>query len=112
MFFSYARAKQRSPRPEEFGRGAVAGVLVCGFYLIRALGVHGAVYVAVAGNLMLGLVAWFASGRVRPTAPPEAHAAGPAQPARPSDAALPRATWTLLLLALFLSGLTSFAYEI
>ena len=27
MFFSYARAKQRSSRPEEFGRGAVAGVL-------------------------------------------------------------------------------------
>ena len=27
MFFSYARAKQRSPNPHEFGQGAVAGVI-------------------------------------------------------------------------------------
>ncbi|MDH3371065.1 MAG: fused MFS/spermidine synthase, partial [Gammaproteobacteria bacterium] len=41
--------------------GAVAGAMATGFYLIGTLGIHVTVYVAVVGNLGLGLIAWGAS---------------------------------------------------
>ncbi|MDH5512337.1 MAG: fused MFS/spermidine synthase [Gammaproteobacteria bacterium] len=93
--------------------GAVAGAMASGFYLIGSLGIHVTVYVAVAGNLVLGLIAWAASGRMSPA--PVAAAPRPKTrrtPEAPSEQALPRATFALLLLALGISGLTSFAYEI
>ena len=93
--------------------GAVAGVLVCGFYLIGALGIHVSVYIAAAGNLGLGLIAWAASCRVQ-AAPPvlESRSGTIPRADTPSVQAVPDKTWALLLFALFLSGLTSFAYEI
>jgi spermidine synthase len=86
--------------------GAVAGSLAAGFYLISRFGMQGAVYTAVAGNLAVGTVAWFASNRAG-----AAGTAGPLTPAAPSaPAILPM--HRLVLAAFALSGLTSFAYEI
>jgi len=93
--------------------GAVTGVLACGFYLIGTLGIHMSVYVAVAGNLGLGLIAWAASIWVKAAPPvpqPPSHAKQ--EPVGSTEPASSGKTWTLLLFALFLSGLTSFAYEI
>jgi spermidine synthase len=93
--------------------GAVAGAVATGFFLIGTLGIHVTVYVAVVGNLGLGLIAWVASGRVTPgpVAMAPRRNAGP-PPEAPIGEALSRATFTLLLFALGVSGLTSFAYEI
>ena len=92
--------------------GAVAGTLACGFFLIGALGIHLTVYLAVFVNLALGLVAWFASARLEgaQVAPPEPEA----EPVRAAAAGqeVSRRLFVLVLFALSVSGLTSFAYEI
>jgi spermidine synthase len=90
--------------------GAVAGAMASGFYLIGTFGIHVTVYVAVVGNLGLGLIAWAASRRVNPV-PATAVPLPDARPAPNSEALSPR-TYALLLIALGVSGLTSFAYEI
>jgi len=93
--------------------GAVAGAMACGFYLIGTLGINVTVYVAVAGNLVLGMVAWGVSRRAVPlpaTAAPRATKRP--EPDMPIGEALSRRTYVWLLIALGLSGLTSFAYEI
>ena len=93
--------------------GAVTGVLACGFYLIGAYGIHLSVYLAVAGNLGLGLIAWFASSQTN-TMPaiPEPPSRATIKPASSIAQAPSSKTYALVLFALFLSGLTSFAYEI
>jgi len=93
--------------------GAVAGVLACGFFLIGALGIHATAYLAVTGNLLVGAAAYLGSRRWRPSfeRPPEL-GSGSADSGRPRAPAAPVAAWPLLLLALFLSGVASFAYEI
>jgi spermidine synthase len=91
--------------------GAVAGAMASGFYLIGAVGVDATVYVAVAINLVLGAVAWAASRGVTPLPQAPAPGSEPAPEAAVGEA-LSRSTAVLLLLALGLSGLTSFAYEI
>lgn len=93
--------------------GAVSGVLVTGFFLIGRYGVHIPVYMAVAGNLVIGCIAWIASLRISgsspatlPVAPePDDGGAGP-------EEALDPATFRIILIGLGLSGFTSFAYEI
>ena len=93
--------------------GAVAGVLLTGFFLIGRYGIHGPVYGAVIGNLMIGGIAWLASLRV---AFPVADSAPVV--ATPEAKAVPQPdegdTWTLriVVIGLGISGLTSFAYEI
>ena len=93
--------------------GAVAGVLACGFYLIGTFGIHITVYIAVVGNLGLGLIAWAVSNRVT-SAPAAAVSRTDARPALEGSVggALSNRTYALLLFALGVSGLTSFAYEI
>jgi len=93
--------------------GAVAGTMACGFLLIGALGVHWTVALAVLGNLAVGLVAWLASARPEPE---------PTEPVQPpalklrtevaEEQAISRGMFTFVLLALGVSGMTSFAYEI
>ncbi len=93
--------------------GAVAGILACGFYLIGSFGTHVTVYIAVLGNLGLGLIAWAASKRLTPL--PTASAAradARSLPAGPVGTMPSNKTYALLLFGLFISGLTSFAYEI
>jgi spermidine synthase len=93
--------------------GAVAGVLLTGFFLIGRYGVHIPVYIAVTGNLLIGCIAWIASLRLSGTAPAgtaEDHEtdhdlAGP-------ETAIDPVTFRIILIGLGLSGFTSFAYEI
>lgn len=90
--------------------GAVAGGVLAGFYLIGRFGVHSTLYTAIGGNVGIGLLAWLLS---RSTGPAGAATARP-----PSTAALPTAVvldpgqHRLLLWAIGLSGMTSFAYEV
>ncbi|MDX1569728.1 MAG: fused MFS/spermidine synthase, partial [Xanthomonadales bacterium] len=93
--------------------GAVLGVLVTGFWLIGAVGLHVPVYLALVGNVLIGLLAWLAAVRY-----PAGASAREARP-KPSEAKpepehepLDRSTLRLLLVALGISGFTSFAYEI
>jgi spermidine synthase len=93
--------------------GAVAGSLAAGFYLIGHLGLHGAIDVAVLGNLSVGLLAWLASTRsgLNHAPVPMSSAANPETPIPIADAQVIR-TYRLALWAFALSGLASFAYEI
>jgi spermidine synthase len=93
--------------------GAMAGAMVSGFYLIGALGIHVTVYLAAAGNLLLGVIALAASMRAASAAPPRpAPAAVPSAPPQDAPDAPSRRLYLLLLAGLGVSGLTSFAYEI
>ena len=93
--------------------GAVAGVLLTGFLLIGSYGIHVPVYGAVLGNLLIGCVAWIASGRAGQSAP-EVHSVGwrPDSRVDAAEGALNASTLNLVLLGLGISGFTSFAYEI
>lgn len=93
--------------------GAVAGVLLTGFFLIGRYGIHAPVYGAVIGNLVIGGIAWLASLRaVVPVADTMPPAATSKEKARPQSEQVD--TWTLriVIIGLGISGLTSFAYEI
>jgi spermidine synthase len=94
--------------------GAVAGSLAAGFYLIGHLGLHGAIDVAVFGNLAVGMLAWLASARPGFSDIPatiSSPATSPAiEPRRPD--ALSQRTTRLVLWSFALSGLASFSYEI
>jgi spermidine synthase len=88
--------------------GAVCGALLTGFFLIGRYGIHVPVYAAIAGNALIACAAWLASTRV----------AAPADciPASSGDNDVPPGPATpivrLVVFALGVSGLTSFAYEI
>ena len=88
--------------------GAVAGVLVTGFFLIGRYGIHIPVYIAVIGNLIIAGIAWLASHRTTPSSPGEEAFVEPSG----RDVDLSHGTLRLILFGLGLSGLTSFAYEI
>lgn len=97
--------------------GAVIGVLVTGFWLIGAVGVHVPAYLAMAGNLMIGLSAWIAAVRWVPASDEnalevDAKGGPPAGRNGAEHEPLDRFTLRLLLVALGISGFTSFAYEI
>jgi len=93
--------------------GAVTGVLVTGFFLIGTYGIHIPVYMAMCGNLLIGGIAWIASGGEKSsntgnTLPPT----GSAGTNGGSREVLGKGMERLILFGLGLSGLTSFAYEI
>jgi spermidine synthase len=94
--------------------GAVAGVLLTGFFLIGRYGIHVPVYMAAAGNALVGLAAWLWSWSTRLKAQPGSW--GDASGETPANSAISEqpgtATRRLILFGLGLSGLTSFAYEI
>jgi len=88
--------------------GAVAGTVATGFFLIGALGIHWTVALAVLGNLAVGFAAWLVASRVAPAPSTEAESAGESAAAQPVAPAM----FAFVLVALGVSGLTSFAYEI
>ncbi len=93
--------------------GAVCGVVLTGFFLIGQFGIHMPVYMAVAGNLAIGLAALAISSRRPPVS--AARQAVQAQTAAPPDlpaTVLGPGTYRVIVLGLGLSGFTSFAYEI
>ena len=98
--------------------GAVAGVLVTGFFLIGRFGIHVPVYLAVIGNFIIGCLAWLVS-RTVPASPPVASPPAATALAEETeggstgkDQALPAGIFRLVLFGLGVSGFTSFAYEI
>mgnify|MGYP001818488157 CR=1 FL=1 len=92
--------------------GAVAGVLLTGFFLIGHFGIHVPVYMAVAGNLAVGLVALFLAQGKSGRSAPEKPAGGARTVPEFSPQHLSPGVYRLVLLGLGVSGLTSFAYEI
>jgi spermidine synthase len=92
--------------------GAVTGVLLTGFFLIGKYGIHLPVYLAVFGNLLIGLIAALASRRSQDF-PASLHA-GASQELQPTRQAfaLGAGTYRIVLFGLGVSGMTSFAYEI
>ncbi|MBZ2189680.1 fused MFS/spermidine synthase [Alcanivorax sp. JB21] len=87
--------------------GAAIGVLVAAFLLLPQIGLHGAIVVAGLINIMVALLAWLLSGgeeRVRS----EEIAGDGGQVASDGRRRLLR----IALLATFMSGAASFAYEI
>lgn len=91
--------------------GAVAGALAAGFFLIGAYGVHGAVAAAVLGNAAVAAVALLAAPRAERRQRSEPAETAPIRPA-PELVPVSSATYRLVLAGLFVSGLTSFAYEV
>jgi spermidine synthase len=87
--------------------GAVAGSVAAGFALIRALGVHPTLWVAVAVNVAVGLAALALAAR-SPSAPSPAAAAP--SPAPRGEGEGEGGAW--LLLAMALSGFASLSLEV
>ncbi|MEE4218826.1 MAG: fused MFS/spermidine synthase [Xanthomonadales bacterium] len=93
--------------------GAVGGVLLTGFFLIGRYGIHVPVYLAVIGNLLVGLAALAISSRLPDAAgAPAADRAEVAGHSRAPDPQPHTVTYRVILFGLGLSGFTSFAYEI
>jgi spermidine synthase len=89
--------------------GAVVGVLLTGFFLIGRYGIHVPAYLAVAGNLVLGGIAWWVSTSFpgTPATHPKPHIHDSA-----TSTSVGTLTYRIILIGLGLSGFTSFAYEI
>lgn len=92
--------------------GAVFGAIAAGFIFIRLLGIQGTIYVAVAGNLGVGLLALaVAKGSASNDATVEQGLELQAPKVDPGNT--PSRPVAILLLFVFaLSGLASFSYEI
>ncbi len=88
--------------------GAVAGSLAAGFVLIRAIGVHGTLWLAVGANVAVGLAALALSRSAR-TAGPLPAAPLPRVAVAPEPGA-DRGAW--LLVAMALSGFASLSLEV
>jgi spermidine synthase len=80
--------------------GAVGGSLLAGFVLIRGIGVHPTLWLAVAINLAVGLAALSLARRAEPLA------------AAPGESAGPERAEKGLLLAVGLSGVVTLALEV
>ena len=92
--------------------GAVTGVLATGFFLIGRYGVHIPVYIAVAGNLLLGLHRVDRIVTIPETACPLPAARDADDGSVDQEVTLGPGTFRIILLGLGISGFTSFAYEI
>ncbi len=84
--------------------GAVVGALLAGFYLPMAVGVKGALYIAVVINLLVGIAAVFLSGRWQPLTID-------GSPIHPHHVSLRRPSLLLLAVAA-VSGFGSLALEV
>ena len=87
--------------------GAVLGVLASAFVLIPAMGLPGTLMVAGLANIAIGIAAFLAS-----KGPPAVLVLEPARVARGDESLLAKRLTTLLLATAFLTGLSSFIYEI
>jgi len=83
--------------------GAAAGALIATFVLLPAIGLPGAMRFGAALNLVVAIAAFLLAGRSQ-------HAPAPERP--DVDAPQNRGTARLLLIAAFITGATSFVYEI
>jgi spermidine synthase len=91
--------------------GAVLGSFLAGFFLIEALGLVAGTMVAVAGNVVAGVITLGIDRRVAPMDVERDRERDSAPPA-PAPAALPAIDGRLLALFFALSGFASLGYEI
>jgi len=89
--------------------GAVAGAALCGFVLIPAWGLDGAVYCAVSLNMAAASIAWWLSRRPAMADAMQPADVGQTSPDETGDSAGLRRR---LLLVLFLTGLVAIATEV
>ncbi|MBK8725050.1 MAG: fused MFS/spermidine synthase [Holophagaceae bacterium] len=87
--------------------GAVLGSFLTGFVLIRTVGLHGTLVLAVSANLLVGLIAWL--WKAEGLALPEGGLAEP--PVAPEAAPAPISTWALLAAAA-VSGFLTMGYQV
>ncbi|MBN1699908.1 MAG: fused MFS/spermidine synthase [Spirochaetales bacterium] len=102
--------------------GSVAGCLLAAIVLIRAFGVSGTVFIAVALNVVTAFLAWFTEGHRLglPAAAPEKRRepekSAPASPAPrvspPPAKTLPAGALRFVVIAYTISGFVSLAYEV
>lgn len=103
--------------------GAVLGTFAAGFLLLAHFGVSHTNYIAVTINLVVGVLAWWLSGRIGPqpigaeeTDEAEAVESAPVVPAAPSAPGVsPSPSPALLrfvLFSYFMSGLVALAYQV
>jgi spermidine synthase len=88
--------------------GAVAGSVAAGFVLIRLVGVHPTLWLAVGANVLVGAGAWLVSGAIGRGAPAPAEAPPSSAPEPPGRAG--QGAW--LLAAMALSGFASLSLEV
>jgi spermidine synthase len=91
--------------------GAAAGCFLAGFIFIRAFGVMGALYTAAGLNLLVAFGGWFLSRFSGVDIQEKAEAAA-AKTAETAPAKTTNGRFYLLILAFFMSGLISIAYEL
>jgi len=91
--------------------GAAAGCFLAGFVFIRALGVMGSLYTAAGLNLLVAFGGWFLS-RFSGVEIQEKTEAAAAETAESTPAKTTDSRFYLLILAFFMSGLISIAYEL
>ena len=91
--------------------GAAAGCFLAGFIFIRAFGVMGALYTAAGLNLLVAFGGWFLS-RFSGVEIQEKTEAAVAKTAESTPATTTDGRFYLLILAFFMSGLISIAYEL
>ncbi len=94
--------------------GAVCGGLVAGFYLIGSLGTHNSIYLAVALNIGVGLVSWFAAKKIDSTfvESKTVESKGTSGVSNTRSSPLQQRRRLLLLGGFALSGVTSFAFQV
>ncbi|MEO8376247.1 MAG: fused MFS/spermidine synthase [Candidatus Sumerlaeota bacterium] len=91
--------------------GAVAGVFVAGFFLLEQLGIRGTTFVAVALNVVIGIMA--CSLGARAMAPQgEVNSAHPENRDQSATEPLPPSTAKLILFTYMLAGFVSLAYQV
>ena len=87
--------------------GAVLGVLASAFILIPRMGLPGTLMAAGVANIVIGIAAFLLS-----RSPPAALVVAPLESGRGGEEARGRRLVSILLLTAFLTGLSSFIYEI
>jgi spermidine synthase len=85
--------------------GAVAGVLVSGFFLTGMLGLPGTIRVAGLINITLAVIVWFLARRYQ-------HHENAGGPVKVEKGGLAQGRYRLCLFAALLTGVASFLYEI
>ncbi|RLB67709.1 MAG: hypothetical protein DRH08_02945 [Deltaproteobacteria bacterium] len=93
--------------------GAVAGTIAAGFFLISRFGLHGAIFIAVTGNIVVGLLAWAVSMRQGLIVEKGAEQRSEETFSENTpDEKISRPVAILLLFIFAMSGLASFSYEL
>lgn len=92
--------------------GAVAGSLVCGFLLLRVLGMRLTTLAAAAVNLLIAIAAWLVGKEKAGRREPSTAAAANKEEEEKSTAVYSRITVRSVLIGIGISGFCALAYEV